>query len=190
MARQTAAEPRLEPAGLEVDVVVHDEHVLRRRPCRTPPPPGSTHPTRSCTSRASAARASRHATRTSASRPRNFPLNEPSWRRASSSTTIQPTLCRSRACSRPGIAEPGDEKIERRAVLSPTEEAHDSLRVGLLVLAGGLGGLLALAGLALGGSPRPRPPQQPRPRRPPPRARSPRARSRRSRAPSRDRRGT
>ena len=59
VAGKAAAEPSLEASGLEVDVVVDDEHLLRSGACSTPRPPGSTCPTRSCRSRASGARASR-----------------------------------------------------------------------------------------------------------------------------------
>ena len=78
----------------------------------------------------------------------------PPWRRASSSTTMKPALCRSRSCSPARVAEPDDEQVERRGVLAPTEE-----RQGLLLVGGscrrprsrGLGGDLALSALlALG----------------------------------------
>ena len=108
--------------------------------------------------------------RTSASRPRNFPLNEPlvpsSELVDDHPADVVPIL----RVLAPGVPEAGDEKIQRRAVLSPTEEAHGSLPVGLLVLAGGLGGLLGLAAARPQRRPRPRPPR--RPRRRPPRARS------------------
>ena len=54
----------------------------------------------------------------------NFERHEPPCRRASSSSTSQPTLWRVRSYSRPGIAEPRDEQVERRGALAPTEEAH------------------------------------------------------------------
>ena len=44
--------------------------------------------------------------RTSAIRPLNLPRHEPSCRRASSSTTMKPTLCRFPAYSRPGLPRP------------------------------------------------------------------------------------
>ena len=53
------------------------------------------------------------------------------------------------------VAEPRDEEVHRGTVLSPPEEAHALLRVGLGALVGGLGRDLALgpllAFLALGG---------------------------------------
>ena len=48
----------------------------------------------------------RPSTRTSARWPLNFALNVPPCRRASSSTTMNPTLCRSRSCRRPGLPSP------------------------------------------------------------------------------------
>jgi hypothetical protein len=84
VARQPTSRSSLQAAGLEIDVVVYDEQRLRF----------------------DLEEASRRRNRTSASRPENFSRQRPSSRRASSSTTSQPTLWRVRSYSRPGLPSP------------------------------------------------------------------------------------
>ena len=87
----------------------------------------------------------RSSSRTSASCPENLDRNEPPCRRASSSTTIQPALCRSLRVLSARVAEPDDEQVERRGRLAPTEEAHYPSESDA-----GLGLRFALGRLALG----------------------------------------
>ena len=96
--------------------------------------------------------------RVSPRRPLNFDLNDASQRRASSSTTIQPTLWRSRSCRGPGFPSPATSRSSVEAARLDGRAAR--LLLGLGALAGvrslgrrGLGdGFLALGGLGrLGG---------------------------------------
>ena len=79
-------------------------------------------------------------TRTSAIWPANFARHEPACRRASSSTTIQPALCRFRACSRPGFPRPTTSSKEDYS--SAAGFVAGGFRLGF--------GWSFLAGLALG----------------------------------------
>src|SRR6267142_2479565 len=98
----------------------------------------------------------------SASCPLNFERQEPPWRRASSSTTIQPTLCRFPAYSRPGLPSPATSRSSEVPCLRGQSRMTPLTfgRAGLAALAGagfgsalggGFGGrFLALRHFALG----------------------------------------
>ena len=92
--------------------------------------------------------------RISASRPLNFERHWPSCRRASSSTTSQPTLCRLRAYSAPGLPRPATSRSSE----VPCRRGQSRIAVlafGVAVARGGgfgFGGrLFTRLGLALGG---------------------------------------
>src|SRR5437764_4537103 len=88
--------------------------------------------------------------RISASWPLNFERHEPPCRRASSSTTIQPTLWRLRAYSRPGLPSPATSRSSE----VPWRRGHRRMRYSAFDgagLAAGAGGGVAFSGLAFGG---------------------------------------
>src|SRR5436305_1468755 len=90
--------------------------------------------------------------RTSAIRPLNLRFHEPPCRRASSSTTIQPTLWRVCAYSRPGLPSPTTSRSSDES-RSPRRHGNrmTELALGGSRRAGGIGArLLGLIGAALG----------------------------------------
>src|SRR5918912_2805643 len=89
-------------------------------------------------------------TRTSATWPLNFPFHEPPCRRASSSTTIQPTLCRVRAYSRPGLPRPTTSRSSDEARSPRRQGRRTQLALGGAGRARGVGRrLLGLVGRTL-----------------------------------------
>ena len=106
VAREPAPSARLESAELEVDVVVDDEHARRIGALKNRAAAEIERPDSFMYVSGFRSATRRSPIRTSASRPLNFDLNDASCRRASSSTTIQPTLCRSRSCRGPDCRDP------------------------------------------------------------------------------------
>ena len=117
VTRKAAPQPELKPPELEVTLVVHDEDGVGT----------DLEEGRSRTDRAtrlfmyvSGFRSASlwPSSLISAIRPENFERHEPPCRRASSSTTIAPTLWRLRSYSRPGLPSPttsrSSDEPERR----------------------------------------------------------------------------
>ena len=156
VARETAPELHLDPLRIEVDVVVDDGDLLGRE-LEEARCGASELPERFMY--VSGFSASDH--RDLGELPRELGAERPWWRRASSSTTIQPVLCRSRACSRPGLPRPTTSRSSvealsprrKRRITPPWTRSRTRPRpagapsASLVLLA--LGQLLALLGLGL-----------------------------------------
>src|SRR2546427_785326 len=99
---------------------------------------------------------------TSASRPENFARNDPSCRRASSSTTIQPTLWRVCAYSRPGLPRPATRRSSVGALASRRRKRTYSSEGSPSAGASPSAGPLPFPP-SPGGPPPPGPPPPPRP---------------------------
>ena len=148
VAGKAAAEPSLEASGLEVDVVVDDEHLLRRQ---------------LVVRRGRLDRRARLVHVGLGLQERELRVPQPDVPEASAELPLERPAMPTRQLvdDHPAdvvpvtrvlgtrVAEPGDQDIHRRSGLFPAEEAHGSALVGGCVLVRGLGRCLALDALAV-----------------------------------------